>query len=162
MKSRESSSSPSVTSFGRRRSRKPISFKTIGALVSSKVSPTQRKMASASRNRWGQVVMIGPVPDTGPSAVCWYCLREQTPPFLLHFAFALKGQSFPVIASRSYSSFPRRNRSPAVRDSNPTPYHSPMEYLLLTFGFFGFAMRLDYQDLEQNGNLPAEIIGYRN
>ena len=46
----------------------------------------------------------------------------------------------------SHSIFARPNRSAGVSDSNPAPYHSPMEYRLRTFGFFGVAIRRDYQD----------------
>src|ERR1035441_3976274 len=42
--------------------------------------------------------------------------------------------------SVSHSVFARVNLSDGVSDSNPAPYHSPMEYRLRIFGFFGVAM----------------------
>ena len=63
MKSRESYSSSDVSS-GRRRSRKPISLKITGSTVCNRVSPTQRKIFSDSKNLCGQVVITGPSPTT--------------------------------------------------------------------------------------------------
>ncbi len=45
-----------------------------------------------------------------------------------------------MMAFTLHSIFARVNRSDGVSDSNPVPYHSPIEYRLRIFGFFGFAM----------------------
>ncbi len=85
------------------------------------------------------------MPATGPWPACWYNLSEQTPPFLLQAAFVWKGQRSPLGASAWYSASPLRRRSCGESDSRLSPYHSSIEYLLRTFGFFVFGTSSDYQ-----------------
>jgi len=58
-----------------------------------------------------------------------------------------------MIAFASHSMLARRDRSDELSDSNPVPYHSPIEYRLRVFACLLLAIRVAYQNAVQLANI---------